>query len=50
LFGLTVEGARKGSSHIQAELFKKSIGLLVIYNTFLKAQPEDGSIEMSRNM
>jgi hypothetical protein len=24
--------------------------LLIVYNTFLKAQPEDGSTEISRNM
>jgi hypothetical protein len=24
--------------------------LLIVYNTFLKAQPEDSSIDMSRNI
>jgi len=32
------------------EFFLRSIPVSIVYNTFLKPQPEDGSIETSRNM
>ena len=41
-------------NHLQAELLKMYcihlIMLSIVYNTFLKTQPEDGSVETSRNM